>query len=202
MTTQHTQQQPTLPSPPIGAPAEADPSSASATTDAAPTVAAGAGTDAMDTDAANTVTADAPAAPDSPPLPTRHTAVTPGPRAARFQKLYAECLAHTLAKVSWDNFAACYPTIAAQAPGKLVHIQSQVVARIADMCNVSSWVVWCCLWGCGCALRFADDGGGCRQRDFEAILRNREVIAKLNELESLTSEAARRRSAGGSPPVA
>ena len=55
-------------------------------------------------------------APASPPLPTRHTPVTPGPRAARLQKLYGETLHHALAKVAaWDNFAGCYPTVAARA---------------------------------------------------------------------------------------
>lgn len=77
-------------------------------------------------------------APASPPLPARHTAVTPGPRAARFQEMYGLALSHTLNKISYENFAACYPTIAAQAPGVLRQVQKQMVDRLGELCNVSS----------------------------------------------------------------
>lgn len=75
--------------------------------------------------------------PASPPLPERHTAVTPGPRAARFQETYSLALGHTLAKVSWDNFAACYPTMAARTPGLLRQVQKQMVDRLRELCDVS-----------------------------------------------------------------
>ena len=39
------------------------------------------------------------------------------------------------------------------------------------------------------------------QKEFETILQNRAVVPKLNELESLFSDAARRRDEGGEPPV-
>lgn len=79
------------------------------------------------------------AAPASPPLPARHTAATPGPRAARLQELYASSLAHALARVSWDNFAACYPTVAARAPETLRHVQRQMVDRLGELCHVGSF---------------------------------------------------------------
>ncbi|KAI0406689.1 Nnf1-domain-containing protein [Xylaria palmicola] len=112
----------------------------------------------------------------SPPLPARHTALTPGPRASRFQTTLEAALAHTLAKISWDNFAACYPHVAAHAPATLRAVQTQMVDRLRSLCK----------------------------REFDSIQQSRVVVAKLNELESLVSEAERRRKDagdGGGPPV-
>lgn len=84
--------------------------------------------------------------PNSPPLPTRHTAQAPGPRASRFQDVLDSTLAHTLAKISWDNFAACYPTIAAQSkPGMLRAVQRQMVERLGALCKVCFFFFffWC-----------------------------------------------------------
>ena len=72
----------------------------------------------------------------SPPLPERHTPVTPGPRAARLQDLFATTLRHTVDKVSRDNFAACFPTVAAKAPGTLEFVQRQMVERLKGLCQV------------------------------------------------------------------
>lgn len=74
--------------------------------------------------------------PASPPLPARHTALTPGPRASRFQTTLDSALSHTLAKISWDNFAACYPHIATNAPATLRAVQSQMVDRLRSLCKV------------------------------------------------------------------
>ncbi|KAI0023162.1 Nnf1-domain-containing protein [Xylariomycetidae sp. FL0641] len=114
--------------------------------------------------------------PASPPLPARHTAQTPGPRASKFQAILAKTLKHTLDKIDWDNFAACYPTVAAKAPGTLRAVQKQMVDRLGALC----------------------------QKEFESIMQARSVVAKLNELESLVSEAERRRDEageGGVPPI-
>ncbi|KAH9883584.1 Nnf1-domain-containing protein [Xylariomycetidae sp. FL2044] len=108
-------------------------------------------------------------APASPPLPTRHTALTPGPRASKFQELLDRSLERTLSKISYDNFAACYPTIAAQAPAMLKAVQKQMVERLGVLCK----------------------------KEFDSVIQSRNVIAKLNELESLVSEAERRRSEAG-----
>ncbi|KAI0976305.1 Nnf1-domain-containing protein [Xylaria arbuscula] len=119
---------------------------------------------------------DEAAAPASPPLPSRHTALTPGPRASRFQTTLDSALSHTLAKISWDNFAACYPYIAANAPSILRAVQTQMVDRLRSLCK----------------------------KEFDSIQQSRNVVAKLNELESLVSEAERRRKeagGGGDPPV-
>ncbi|KAL7626587.1 hypothetical protein AAE478_003359 [Parahypoxylon ruwenzoriense] len=109
------------------------------------------------------------AAPPSPPLPARHTALTPGPRASRFQQVLDSSLSHTLSKISWDNFAACYPTIAVQSPAVLRAVQKQMVDRLGALCK----------------------------KEFDSVLQSRNVVAKLNELESLVSEAERRRDEAG-----
>ncbi|EGO58264.1 hypothetical protein NEUTE1DRAFT_122534 [Neurospora tetrasperma FGSC 2508] len=103
--------------------------------------------------------------------------ITPGPRATRLQQLFSTTLRHTLDKISRDNFAACYPTIAARAPGTLEFVQRQMVERLGVQCD----------------------------KEFNSILQTRQVVPKLNELETLVGEAnKRKREAGGddaTPPV-
>lgn len=106
-----------------------------------------------------------PSAPASPPLPSRHTAATPGPRAQRFQEMFGLALNHTLTKISPENFASCYPTVAAQAPGVLGQVQRAMVDRFADLCN----------------------------QEFSRVQARYSVVPKLNELEALVSDAERRR---------
>ncbi|KAK1535464.1 hypothetical protein CPAR01_09006 [Colletotrichum paranaense] len=108
--------------------------------------------------------------PASPPLPQKHTPATPGPRAGRFIQLYDGALASTLRKVNYDNFASCFPTVAAHAPNTLRNVQKQMVDYLEERCN----------------------------KDFQSILADRDVIRKLNELENLVSDADRRRQEGGS----
>ncbi|OHE95670.1 hypothetical protein CORC01_09102 [Colletotrichum orchidophilum] len=107
--------------------------------------------------------------PASPPLPQKHTPATPGPRAGRFIQLYDGALSSTLRKVSYDNFASCFPTVAAHAPNTLRNVQKQMVDYLEERCN----------------------------KDFQSILADRDVIRKLNELENLVSDADRRRQEGG-----
>lgn len=78
-------------------------------------------------------------------------------------------LSHALGKISWDNFASCYPTVAAQAPGVLKAVQKQMVDRLGALCK----------------------------KEFDSVLQSRNVVAKLNELESLVSEAEQRRDEAG-----
>ncbi|PSR90397.1 Nnf1-domain-containing protein, partial [Coniella lustricola] len=103
--------------------------------------------------------------PTSPPLPARHTATTPGPRAQRFQESFDAALARTLAKISIDNFGSCYPTIAAQAPHILRQVQRSMVDRLSQLCAA----------------------------EFAKIQERYAVVPRLNELESLVSDAELRR---------
>ncbi|KAI8721134.1 hypothetical protein NCS52_00560200 [Fusarium sp. LHS14.1] len=109
--------------------------------------------------------ADEQPTPASPPLPQRHTAVTPGPRAARLQELYSRSLRKTLGKIGWENVAGCYPTVAKRAEGVLRQVQGQMVEKLGEKC----------------------------EKEFESILVTRQVVPKLNDLESLISDASRRR---------
>lgn len=107
-------------------------------------------------------------APPSPPLPQKPVPATPGPRASRLQEVFADRLRHTLAKLSYANIAACYPTVAARHPPTLRSIQAQMVAILEQRAA----------------------------REFDAILEERDVVRKLNELETLVEQAARRRAEG------
>ncbi|KAB5570660.1 Nnf1-domain-containing protein [Coniochaeta sp. 2T2.1] len=106
--------------------------------------------------------------PPSPALPPAPVPLTPGPRASRLQEVYADRLRATLAKVSYANFASCYPTIAANKPALLKSIQAQMVSILQDRC----------------------------MREFGQILAARETVRKLNELEALVGRAGRKRGEG------
>ncbi|KAL7780758.1 Nnf1 domain-containing protein [Trichoderma afarasin] len=91
--------------------------------------------------------------------------VVPGPRASRLQELYAQSLKRTLGKLKWDNFAACYPTVASRAEPVLKQVRAQMVEKLGEKC----------------------------EKEFESILVTRQVVPKLNDLETLISEATHRR---------
>lgn len=105
-----------------------------------------------------------PPPPASPPLPPRHTATTPGPRAQRLQDMFDKTLARTLSRISPDNFASCYPTVAARAPHVLRQVQRGMVDRLGQLCGA----------------------------EFAKILERYAVVARLNELEGLAGDAERR----------
>ncbi|EFY93904.1 spindle pole protein Nnf1, putative [Metarhizium acridum CQMa 102] len=92
-------------------------------------------------------------------------ATKPGPRALRLQEIYAASLARTLDKLSYDNVAPCYPTIARRASPVLRQVQAQMVERLRDKC----------------------------EKEFGAILRARDVVRKMNDLEGLIADAEERR---------
>ena len=75
-------------------------------------------------------------APASPPLPQRHTAVTPGPRASRLHEVHAQALRHMLGKVGWENFAGCFPVASKRAEGVLKQVQGQMVEKLGEKCEV------------------------------------------------------------------
>lgn len=106
--------------------------------------------------------------PASPPLPSKPVPVAPGPRAARLQEVFQDRLRHTLAKLSYQNVAACYPTIAAKSPAMLRSIQSQMVSVMEQ--KAKSY--------------------------YEQIIEDRDAVRKLNELEGLVAAAGQRRAEG------
>jgi kinetochore protein NNF1 len=72
----------------------------------------------------------------SPPPQATAAPVVPGPRATRFQELYAQSLRRTLGKLKWDNFAACYPTVAKKAEPVLKQVQAQMAEKLGEKCEV------------------------------------------------------------------
>jgi kinetochore protein NNF1 len=84
--------------------------------------------------------------------------------------MFSLALNHTLTKISPENFASCYPTVAAQAPNVLAQVQRSMVDRFADLCN----------------------------QEFGRVQARYNVVPKLNELEGLVSDAERRRRAQAS----
>lgn len=79
--------------------------------------------------------------------------------------MFDAALQHTLAKISPDNFAACYPTVAARAPHVLRQVQRGMVDRLGQLCV----------------------------QEFANVLERYAVVARLNELEGLASDAEVRR---------
>ncbi|EPE10022.1 mind kinetochore complex component [Ophiostoma piceae UAMH 11346] len=100
-----------------------------------------------------------------------------GPRAGRLQDLFRSSLQHTLTKISWENFAACYPTAAARNPVTLQAVHRAMVERLRELCA----------------------------SEFAVVLRNRDVVRRLNELEVLAADARKRReeasSSGAATPL-
>ncbi len=67
----------------------------------------------------------------APPAP-----LVPGVKATRLQSIYAQALGGTLKKLSWANFAGCYPTIAKRADGVLRKLQEQMANQLQGRCEV------------------------------------------------------------------
>lgn len=73
----------------------------------------------------------APEAAEQPPPPP-----TPGPRATAFLKLYDNALSHTLRAISYESFAACFPSIAEAAPASLKAMHQGLVGRLERFAKV------------------------------------------------------------------
>ncbi|KAL9596949.1 MAG: hypothetical protein Q9219_005460 [cf. Caloplaca sp. 3 TL-2023] len=111
--------------------------------------------------------------PSPPPHPP--VAQTPGPRAAQFQKLFGDALNHTIRTCSYTKFSSCFPTPAKYASQTLTSIWQQITTKVEASAK----------------------------KEFEDIMIERDVVAGLNELERLVSEAAGRKNRGveaGEPP--
>lgn len=92
---------------------------------------------------------------------------TPGPRAAALQKLYSDAISHTLRTCSYSNFASSFPTPASHAPDAMKRLHSDFVEKLHRSCKLN----------------------------FDQILRDRQVVASLNDLDRLVDDARRRKAA-------
>ncbi|KAE8144847.1 Nnf1-domain-containing protein [Aspergillus avenaceus] len=107
------------------------------------------------------------AASPSPPPPAP-VPVTPGPRATVLQKTYNQALLRTLKANSYANFSGCFPTPAKHVPASLESVWRQLNAKLEE---------------------------GARA-EFEDIIRERDAVGQLNELDRLMGEARHRRDHG------
>jgi kinetochore protein NNF1 len=102
------------------------------------------------------------------PAPPAPIALTPGPRASRLQDIYSKALRATLKANSYENFAACFPTPARHVPASLESVHRQLNAKLEESASA----------------------------EFNEIVREREVVRGLNELDRLVGEARRRKDRG------
>ncbi|KAI5294058.1 hypothetical protein KEM55_006788 [Ascosphaera atra] len=103
----------------------------------------------------------------SPPAPAP-VPVTPGPRATRLQQVYSKALHNTLRANSYANFAACFPTPAEHASRSLESVWRQLNTKLEESA----------------------------QAEFEDIMKERDAIKGLNELDRLIGEARWRKEDG------
>lgn len=90
---------------------------------------------------------------------------TPGPRAAALQKLYSDAVSHTLRTCSYSNFASSFPTPASHAPDAMKRLHTDFVEKLDRTCRLN----------------------------FDQILRDRQVVASLNDLDRLVEDARKER---------
>jgi kinetochore protein NNF1 len=72
----------------------------------------------------------------SPGPPPTTASAAPDVRARQLQRLLAAALEATLAKVSHDNFATCFPTAARRRPDTLRRFHADFVGRLGEQCAV------------------------------------------------------------------
>ncbi|KAH0612908.1 uncharacterized protein H6S33_009288 [Morchella sextelata] len=117
-----------------------------------------------------------PPEPTSTSTSTAATAAEPdGPRATRLRALFATSLEHSIKTCSYSNFAKCFPTPAQNAPENLKRAWEEMCAYFEGR----SMIEW------------------------EKILKERNVIESLNQLDVLIREAEERRAAApaGEVPI-
>ncbi|KAJ9260416.1 hypothetical protein DTO207G8_461 [Paecilomyces variotii] len=96
----------------------------------------------------------------SPPPPAP-VPLTPGPRASRLEKVYTEALSRTLRANSYANFSACFPTPAEYVPASLESVWRQLNAKLEESAKA----------------------------EFDEIMREKDAVRGLNELDRLVGEA-------------
>ncbi|PGH18960.1 hypothetical protein AJ80_04287 [Polytolypa hystricis UAMH7299] len=108
------------------------------------------------------------ASPSPSPPPPAPVALTPGPRASRLQQIFSEALLRTLRVNSYANFSSCFPTPAQHVPHSLESVWRQLNAKLEESARA----------------------------EFDDVLRERDVVRRLNELDRLIGEARLRRENG------
>lgn len=99
------------------------------------------------------------------PTPAPPVAETPGPRAQGLINVFNQASKATLDKCSAKNFASCFPTAAQYAPETLEGLRSQIIDQLDR-----TWKV-----------------------NFEEILKKRDVVKLVNELEQCIEDAKLRK---------
>ncbi|KAK1141972.1 hypothetical protein N8T08_008295 [Aspergillus melleus] len=107
------------------------------------------------------------AASPSPPPPAP-IPLTPGPRAAVLQKVFDQALARTVRANSYANFSGCFPTPAKYVPASLESVWRQLNAKLEESARA----------------------------EFDDIVRERDAVRQLNELDRLVGEAIHRKEHG------
>ena len=92
----------------------------------------------------------------------------------RLQQVFSEALSRTLRANSYANFSSCFPTPAKHVPHSLESVWRQLNAKLEESAKA----------------------------EFEDVMRERDVVRGLNELDRLIGEARlRRENAGGGEGV-
>ncbi|KAI1963516.1 hypothetical protein LOZ58_002350 [Ophidiomyces ophidiicola] len=103
----------------------------------------------------------------SPPPPAP-VPLAPGPRASRLQQVFSEALLRTIRANSYANFSSCFPTPAKHVPHSLESVWRQLNAKLEQSARA----------------------------EFDDVIREREVVKGLNELDLLVSQAKRKKELG------
>ncbi|KAK2807548.1 hypothetical protein FQN50_005416 [Emmonsiellopsis sp. PD_5] len=125
-------------------------------------------TNTTTTTTTTTTTPSASHSPSPSPPPPAPIPLTPGPRASRLHQVFSEALLRTLRANSYANFSACFPTPAVHVPSSLEALWRQLNAKLEASAR----------------------------DEFEDVLREREVVRGLNELDRLVGEARVRKGDG------
>ncbi len=91
-----------------------------------------------------------------------------GARAKRLNQILDRSLAETIRSITYDKMALCFPTLASNKPDILLSAHEQVVSFLQTSC----------------------------QTEFAKVLKERNAVAKLNDLDEVIEDAKRRKDRG------
>ncbi|CCJ29158.1 unnamed protein product [Pneumocystis jirovecii] len=96
-----------------------------------------------------------------------------GLRAQRLEDLLAKSLSQTIKACSYEQVAKCFPALAKNSPEVLRNAHKQVISFLQSSC----------------------------EREFMSILKERDVVSRLNELDNLITNAKLRQESGEPPSI-